>query len=78
MKLTIDNIDMTNNIKLIMNNNQLGEQLINLSLQLLNNGIQGLNFCKNIINNFNNYVGQLILISQQINLLINENIIDNR
>ena len=55
------------------NNIQKGEQLLNLSIQILNTGIQAFNIGKNIIGNYNKYYAQLQLISQQINLLINEN-----
>ena len=67
IKLSIDNMD------LMMNNTQIGELLINLSIQMLNTGIQTFNIGKNIIINYNKYVEQLNLISQQINILINEN-----
>ena len=73
MKLQIDNIDIQNNNMFMMNNNQIGEQLINLSIQILNTGIQTFNIGKNIIINYNKYIEQLKLISQQINILINEN-----
>ena len=73
MKLQIDNIDIQNNNMFMMNNNQIGEQLINLSIQILNTGIQTFNIGKNIIINYNKYIDQLKLISQQINILINEN-----
>ncbi len=56
-----------------MNNDQIGEQLINLSIQILNTGIQTFNIGKNIFINYNKYIDQLKLISQQINILINEN-----
>ena len=73
MKLQIDNIDIQNNNMFMMNNNQIGEQLINLSIQILNTGIQTFNIGKNIFINYNKYIEQLKLISQQINILINEN-----
>ena len=73
MKLQIDNIDMQNNNMFMMNNNQIGEQLINLSIQILNTGIQAFNIGKKLIINYNKYIEQLKLISQNINLFINEN-----
>ena len=73
MKLQIDNIDIQNNNMFMMNNIQIGEQLINLSIQILNTGIQTFNIGKNIVINYNKYIDQLKLISQQINILINEN-----
>ena len=73
MKLQIDNIDMQNNNMLMVNNNQIGEQLINLSIQILNTGIQAFNIGKKLIINYNKYIEQLKLISQNINLFINEN-----
>ena len=73
MKLQIDNIDIQNNNMFMMNNNQIGEQLINLSIQILNTGVETFNIGKNIIINYNKYIEQLKLISQQINILINEN-----
>ena len=73
MKLQIDNIDIQNNNMFMMNNDQIGEQLINLSIQILNTGIQTFNIGKNIFINYNKYIDQLKLISEQINLLINGN-----
>ena len=69
----IDNISLQNNNMFMANNIQKGEQLLNLSIQILNTGIQAFNIGKNIIGNYNKYYAQLQLISQQINLLINEN-----
>jgi len=63
----------TNNNIFMMNYNQIGEQLFNLSIQILNTGIQSFNFGKNISMNYNIYFKKLKLISEQINSLINEN-----
>ena len=73
IKLGIDSLDMQTNNMLMMNYNQIGEQLLNLSIQILNTGIQTFNIGKNISMNYNIYSEKLKLISEQINLLINEN-----
>ena len=50
MKFHIDNIELqNNNIKgSMMSDNQIGEQLLNLSMQMFNGGIQAFNTGKNI------------------------------
>ena len=47
--------------------------MLNLNIQMINTGIQAFNIEKNIVINNFNYFEQLKLISQQINILINEN-----
>ena len=73
MKMFIDNIDSQINNMLMANYIQIGEQLFNLSINLINTGIQVFNVGKNININYNKYSEQLIFISQQINSLINGN-----
>ena len=75
MNLQIDNIQNQNNIMDMMNNNQIGEQLLNLSFQLLNTGIQSFNEGKNMITiiDTNKFYERLKNISKQINLIINQN-----
>ena len=71
MKLQIGNIEIQN--KSMMMSNLIGEQLFNLSIQFFNVGIQAFNIGKKLIINDNKYIEQLKLISQNINLFINEN-----
>ena len=73
IKLGIDHLDMQTNNMFMMNYNQIGEQLLNLSIQILNTWIQAFNIGKNISMNYNIYFEKLKLISEQINSLINEN-----
>ena len=71
MKLQIENIEMQNNNAmnpLMMN--QIGDQLLNLSIQMLNNGIQYFNNFKYLSMNINQYTGKLKVISQQINNIL--------
>ena len=57
-----------------MNTNQIGEQLLNLSMQLLSDGIQAFNIGKSMITMTNiDFWVQLQNISNQINSIINEN-----
>ena len=73
MKLQIDNIGMQyNNNMNMMSNNQIYEQLLNLSIQMINTGIQSFNTGKNMIINKDKFYGQLKIISEQINQIINE------
>ena len=68
MKLQVENIEMQNNNAmnpLMMN--QIGDQLLNLSIQMLNNGIQYFNNFKYLSMNINQYIEKLKVISQQIN-----------
>ena len=64
MKLKIDNISIQNNIMFMMNA-PIGGQLINLSMQMLNTGIQTFNIGKIMMMNMNmdNYYEQLKKIS---------------
>ena len=57
-----------------MMNNPIGGQLINLSMQMLNTGIQTFNIGKILMINMNldNFYEQLKKISEQINSMINE------
>ena len=71
MKLQMENIEMQNNNAmnpLMMN--QIGDQLLNLSIQMLNNGIQYFNNFKYLSMNINQYYEKLKLISQQINNIL--------
>ena len=71
MKLQIENIEMQNNNAmnpLMMN--QIGDQLLNLSIQMLNNGIQYFNNFKYLSININQYYEKLKVISQQINNIL--------
>ena len=71
MKLQVENIEMQNNNAmnpLMMN--QIGDQLLNLSIQMLNNGIQYFNNFKYLSMNINQYYDKLKLISQQINNIL--------
>ena len=76
MNLQIDNIQSQNNImNMKMVSSQIGEQLLNLSFQLLNTGIQAFNAGKNMITimDTNKFYERLKNISEQINLIINYN-----
>ena len=71
MKLQVENIEMQNNNAmnpLMMN--QIGEQLLNLSIQMLNNGIQYFNNFKYLSININQYYEKLNIISQQLNNIL--------
>ena len=71
MKLQVENIEMQNNNAmnpLMMN--QIGDQLLNLSIQMLNNGIQYFNNFKYLSININQYYEKLKVISQQINNIL--------
>ena len=77
MKLQVENIEMQNNN--IMNPlmmNQIGDQLLNLSIQMLNNGIQYFNNFKYLSMNINQYFEKLKLISQQINNILTQQMRD--
>ena len=50
--------------------NQIGDQLLNLSIQMLNNGIQYFNNFKYLSMNINQYYEKLKVISQQINNIL--------
>ena len=79
MHLQIDNIQNQNNIMdMNMMNNQIGEQLFNLSFQLLNTGMQAFNTGKKIIDvvNADKFYEKLKYISEQINLITIQNLTD--
>ena len=79
MHLQIDNIQNQNNIMdMNMMNNQIGEQLFNLSFQLLNTGMQAFNTGKKIIDvvNADKFYEKLKYISEQINLITIQNLVD--
>ena len=70
----MNNIQIQSYNLLLMNTNQIGEQLLNLSIQLLNDGIQAFNIGKSMITMTNiDFWVQLQNISNQINSIINEN-----
>ena len=79
MHLQIDNIQNQNNIMdMNMMNNQIGEQLFNLSFQLLNTGMQAFNTGKKIIDvvNADKFYEKLKYISEQINQITIQNLMD--
>ena len=63
-------IEMQNNTMNPLMMNQIGDQLLNLSIQLLNNGIQYFNNFKYLSMNINQYYEKLSVISQQINNIL--------
>ena len=75
MKLQIDNIEMQFNNMFMMNNASIVEQILNLSIQMFNAGIHAFNTGKNIptMINIQKFYEQLRNISDQINLVINAN-----
>ena len=74
MKLQINNIEIQyNQMMNPMMNNSIGEQLLNLGIQLLNSGINAFKIGKPICMNYFNYSGELNIIAEKINLIINEN-----
>ena len=71
MKLQIENIEIQNDNILMMNNPQKGEQLLNLSIQMLNAGIQTFDIGeKYMIMNTSKFYEPLRQISEQINSII--------
>ena len=72
MKLQIDNIEMQNqNMNpMLMGPSIIGEQFLNLSIQLFNAGIQTFNTSKIFVMNIDKYIQQLKNISEQINSII--------
>ena len=71
MKLQVENIEMQNyNAMNPLMMNQIGEQLLNLSIQMLNNGIQYFTNFKYLSININQYYEKLTVISQQINNIL--------
>ena len=76
IKLQIDNIELQyNNIQMgnLMNESIIGNQLFNLSIQLLNAGISSFNTGKKLNMNYDNYIDQLNKISVLINSLTEVN-----
>ena len=76
MKFQIDNIELqNNNIKgSMMSDNPIGEQLLNLSMQMFNAGIQAFNIGKNIsfFLKLEIYIKKIKQTSKQINSIIND------
>ena len=71
MKLQVENIEMQNNNAMNpLMLNQIGDQLLNLSIQMLSNGIQYFNNFKYLSININQYYEKLKVISQQINNIL--------
>ena len=72
MKLQVENIEIQNNNNAMnpLMMNQIGDQLLNLSIQMLNNGIQYFNNFKYLSMNINQYIEKLKVISQQINTIL--------
>ena len=73
MKLLIENIEMQNNniMNPMMMNNSLGDQMLNLSIQMFNTGLLTFKSGKNISMNSNKYFDKLKKISDDINEMIN-------
>ena len=76
MKLQLDNIEtqynnMLNFPRIIAN--QISEQILNLSVQMINSGIQTFNYTKNLVMNNNKFNSHLKNISELLNSLINGN-----
>ena len=72
MKLQVENIEIQNNNNAMnpLMMNQIGDQLLNLSVQMLDNGIQYFNNFKYLSMNINQYIEKLKVISQQINTIL--------
>jgi len=79
IKCQLDNIELQykNNIQMgmtnLLNESLIGEQLLNLSIQLLNSGICSFNIGKKLNIEYEDYNEKLNKIIEQINLLTNEN-----
>ena len=76
MKLQIDNIEMQNNTSNMFNPSMICEEIINISIQMFNAGIQAFNTGKNMnmmMMNLQNFYNQMKTISEQLNLILNEN-----
>ena len=79
IKCQLDNIELQykNNIQMgmtnLLNESLIGEQLLNLSIQLLNSGISSFNIGKKLNIEYEDYNEKLNKIIEQINLLTNEN-----
>ena len=79
IKCQLDNIELQykNNIPMgmtnLLNESLIGEQLLNLSIQLLNSGISSFNIGKKLNIEYEDYNEKLNKIIEQINLLTNEN-----
>ena len=72
MKMQIENIEMQNNNNVMnpMMMNPIGDQLLTLSIQMVNIGIQSIKFGKNLVMNFDKYFLELNKISENINMII--------
>ena len=77
MKLQIDNIEMQISNSMMVNYSIISEQVLNISIQMFNAGIQAFNTGKNMnmMMNLQNFYNQIRTISEQLNLILNENII---
>ena len=76
MKLQINNIEMQIDNSMMTNPSIIGEQVLNLSIQMFNAGIQAFNTGKNMnmmMMNLQNFYNQMKTISEQSNLILNEN-----
>ena len=73
MKLQIENIEMQNNniMNKMMMNNPIGDQMLNLSIQMINTGLQTFKSGKYMSINSIKYFDKLKKISEQINEMIN-------
>ena len=74
MKFQIENIENQNNNMMnpMMQTNQIGDQILILSMQMFNTGIQTFNIGKTLSMNLNKYFDQLKKISEQLNNLIKQ------
>ena len=77
IKLQIDNIEMQISNSMMVNYSIISEQVLNISIQMFNAGIQAFNTGKNMnmMMNLQNFYNQIRAISEQLNLILNENII---
>ena len=76
MKLQINNIEMQIDNSMMTNPSIICEQVLNISMQMFNVGIQAFNTGKNMnmmMMNLQNFYNQMKTISEQLNLILNEN-----
>ena len=75
MKLQINNIEMQIDNSMMANPSIIGEKVLNISMQMFNAGIQAFNTGKNMnmMMNLQNFYNQMKTISEQLNLILNEN-----
>ena len=79
IKFQIENIEIQNNNQMMMIPKiPIGDQLLGLSLKIFNTGIQTFNTGKNLSLNSAIFFNQLQNISEQINLLINSHIMEEK